>query len=640
MCGVAGIVLNLSDPELRERLTTMAHSMQHRGPDDEGLYISPDARVGLTNRRLAIRDLSAEAHMPMGNTLRNTWITYNGEIYNADSLRSELENAGCVFRSSSDTEVILNGYLVWGSAVVERLRGMFAFAIYDMRQGIDSAKVLLARDQIGVKPLYYAQTSHGFLFASELRALLASGLVDESLDSAGLVGYLMFGSVPGPLTIYQQSKLLEPGTLLELTSEGQAWRINHQRYWFLPDRVTDSPNSAHIIEELRTLLEEAVRTNLVSDAPLGAFLSGGLDSSAVVTLMRKATNGTIRTCSMAFEEADFDEARYARAVATHNHTEHFEQVIVAQDVLNEMDTILDAMDQPTIDGINTYFVSKTSREAGLKVALSGLGGDELFGGYANTFQSVQPLMKMLQFANQVPFGSSLAQTAIDLLPDRLRWAKVRDSLTRPPSFTNAYFVRRGLFAPSEVQALVSPEVWHEAISRFDPTQYINTSTSPSLAGKNNGATQTDYFNWTSRAELSTYTQQQLLRDTDVMSMRHSLEVRVPLLDHVLVEYVLRLPAAEKIGGQRLKALLWKIISSDLPPLVRERKTKQTFTFPFDRWLRGPLSHYSGLRDTQTQRVLRTPAVQDMWHSFQAGKLHWSRPWALFVLQNWLMRRYS
>jgi asparagine synthase (glutamine-hydrolysing) len=638
MCGAAGIVLNSSNQALAERLAAMARLMHHRGPDDEGFYVSADERVGLTNRRLAIRDLSAEGHMPMTDALKNTWITYNGEIYNANSLRQELERAGFIFHSLSDTEVILNGYLAWGSAIVERLRGMFAFAIYDARQGPQSAKILLARDQIGVKPLYYAHTSQAFVFASELRAVLASGFLRPSIDPVGIVGYLMFGSVPGPQTIYEGVKLLEPGAILELVSEEGRWRMTQRRYWFLPDHVAPPSNPSNVIEELRSLLEEAVRINLVSDAPLGAFLSGGLDSSAVVTLMRKATSGTIRTCSVTFEEADFDEARYAKAVAEFNHTEHFEQVIVAQDVLHEMDTILDSMDQPTMDGINTYFVSKTAREAGLKVALSGLGGDELFGGYASTFQSVQPLAKMLQFTQQIPFGSSLARTAIDFMPDRLRWVKVRDSLSRPPSLTSAYFVRRGLFAPSEVQALVSPEVWREAMTRFDPTLYINGSTDTAPVHKMNGSTHTDYFNWTSRAELSTYTQQQLLRDTDVMSMRHSLEVRVPLLDHVLTEYVLRLPAAEKIGGQRVKALLWKIIGPDLPPIVRERQNKQTFTFPFDRWLRDPLQQYSTLRDTQVEKLLRAPAIQNVWRSFQAGKLHWSRPWALFVLQNWLMRK--
>jgi asparagine synthase (glutamine-hydrolysing) len=379
-------------------------------------------------------------------------------------------------------------------------------------------------------------------------------------------------------------------------------------------------------------LEEAVRIHLVSDVPLGAFLSGGLDSSSVVALMRVVTDGPIRTCSMVFQEAAYSEARYAHAVAQAVHAEHYERLITVQDVVNELDRILWAMDQPTIDGINTYFVSQTAREAGLTVALSGLGGDELFGGYHNTFWGVPQVLQALRLAQSLPAGAYLARTVLALIPGRKRWAKVADALTRQPSLASAYLACRGLFAPSEVQALATPDVWYEALKTFDPVQHIADRAA------NNARSSTfnsQSFSWVSRAELRTYTHHQLLRDTDVMSMAHSLEVRVPLLDHRLVEAVLRLPAATKLNGTGPKALLLRCVGDLLPSMVRERHAKQGFTFPFDVWLRGPLRGCYLEWQQSLKGWLRAGEVAKIQYAYQAGKLHWSRPWALAVLGGWM-----
>jgi asparagine synthase (glutamine-hydrolysing) len=504
---------------------------------------------------------------------------------------------------------------------------MFAFAIFDARLSMPS--LFLARDRLGIKPLYYACTSEAFLFASELKGVLASGLVSDEISSAGLVGYLMLGSVPNPLTIYQSVHALKPGCTLLITLGTRLAVPIPKRYWSLPTEVIDPVNKVDAVEQVQALLEEAVRIRLVSDVPLGAFLSGGLDSSAVVALMRQATQGSIRTCSMIFEEAGYSEAPYAREMAKSVEAQHYERVVTAQDVERELERILWAMDQPTVDGVNTYFVSQTAREAGLTVSLSGLGGDELFGGYPNTFQGVPQTLQALSLAQAVPGGAALTRFGINLLPTRYRWAKILDALNRPRTPASAYLARRGLFSPAEVRALVQGDIWEEAQKSFEPLEHIATASG-------NHAAAPSLFSWISRAELSTYTHHQLLRDTDVMSMAHSLEVRVPLLDHRLVEMVLRLPEAIKAKGDQPKALLARAVHHLLPERVRNRTDQQGFVIPFNNWLRGPLRKKVQPSSSRSSDVgwLRPGAVEKIWQDYEAGRQHWSRPWALAALDGW------
>lgn len=630
MCGISGIAISANSRpfDIASPLGAMTRAMTHRGPDDEGLYLDPARRVGLGSRRLAIRDVSAAGHMPMPNDDGTVWITYNGEVYNSDAIRPELEALGYQFRSGNDTEVILRGYEAWGERIVERLRGIFAFAIYDARSARGTPRLLLARDQLGVKPLYYSTTSDSFYFASELNALIAGGRVRADLNSTGLVGYLLFGAVPNPLTIYRDIQALPPGhTLtLELTPTFRPPRL-HQ-YWHLPDKIEPLTNGREVVAEIRALLTEAVKVQLVSDVPLGAFLSGGLDSSIVVALMRQATNGTLRTCSIVFAESDYSEAPYAKAVAEHVGSEHYERLITSDEILQACPAIFSAMDQPTIDGVNSYIVSETARQAGLTVALSGLGGDELFGGYGNTFQQVPRMMQAMQMAQRLPLGVSMAQAAITMLPESAKWNRVADVLHRPASRATAYLTRRGMFAPREVRALVGEETWESATAHFDYVAHVaSRADSPTV----------DDFAWVSRAELTTYTHHQLLRDTDVMSMAHSLEVRVPLLDHILVERVLPLPASAKTNGGSPKPLMAKAVGDLLPPLVRDRRDKKGFVFPWEQWLKGAFGQSV---DPTREPVLglQPQAVRHIWEQFQQGKMHWSRAWTLVALNEWYRRR--
>jgi asparagine synthase (glutamine-hydrolysing) len=630
MCGISGIAISadFAPYDITVPLRAMTNAMSHRGPDDEGISIDPSRRVGLGSRRLAIRDLSATGHMPMPNEEGTVWITYNGEVYNSDEIRPDLEGLGYHFRSGNDTEVILRGYEAWGEKIVHRLRGMFAFAIYDNRPQQGTPRLFLARDQLGIKPIYYAATQHEFFFGSELNTLLASGRVGRDLNPTGMVGYLLFGSVPNPLTIYRDIQALPPGHTLTLELTPTFRQPTLQQYWHLPRETHPVALGRDVVGEIRELLSEAVRMQMVSDVPIGAFLSGGLDSSIVVALMRQATNGTLRTCSIVFAESEYSEAPYAKAVADHVGAEHYERLITADEILQACPTIFSAMDQPTLDGVNSYFVSETARQAGLTVALSGLGGDELFGGYPHTFQQVPKVIRAMELTQRLPLGVPLAQAAMTMMPNAPKWSRFADALDRPASRAGAYLTRRGMFAPREVKALVGQELWEEATANFDYIEHVaSRADSP----------QGDDFAWISRAELTTYTHHQLLRDTDVMSMAHSLEVRVPLLDHVLVERVLQLPATFKMNGGTPKPLMAKAVGDLLPDMVRNRRDKIGFVFPWEQWLKADFGR--AVDPTQEPVLgLQPKAVRHIWSQFQEGKIHWSRAWTLVALNEWYRRR--
>ncbi|MBI1874949.1 MAG: asparagine synthase C-terminal domain-containing protein [Acidobacteria bacterium] len=424
-----------------------------------------------------------------------------------------------------------------------------------------------------------------------------------------------------------------PTSLNELRRAGEASAF---ALWASADKTAvkkadstkvSTPRYEEAVERVRLALEDAVRSHLVSDVPLGAFLSGGLDSSIVVALMRKATSGPIRTCSLVFEERDYSEGAYAREVADAVGSEHYERVITADEAASRLDEVFRAMDQPTSDGVNTYFVSETARQAGLTVALSGLGGDELFGGYPCTFRDAPALARTLEFTSKVPGAAALARATVDAMTNPRRWGNISAALDRPASLASAYVARRSVFSPAEVQTLLSDEVL-EAAGGFDPVAHV-------VARTGSGG---DQFSWLSRAELRSYTHHQLLRDTDVMSMAHSLEVRVPLLDDRLVRLVLGLPESVKREGSGPKPLLIAGAGDLLPARVRSRRDKHGFTLPFDRWLKTTLrSHFEDLFRSEASAggsMCRPAGVRSLWDDYLAGGVHWSRPWAVAAFLRW------
>jgi asparagine synthase (glutamine-hydrolysing) len=607
MCGIAGIIVpeNAQLNDMRGALEKMRAAQHHRGPDDTGAYWDEHARIGFANCRLAIRDLSRAGHMPM--CAGHVCITYNGEIYNADALRAELQRYGHRFQSHSDTEVILRGYVHWKEGVLDRLRGMFAFAIYDA----GTHTLLLARDPLGIKPLYYSHTAP-FCFASELSAFTKAGVTSRVIDDIALSAFLQLGSIPAPLTIYRDIAALPPGHYALVRRRGGG-AVELRRYWTLAQSTTQAT-----VPDVKTALAEAVVSHLVSDVPVGAFLSGGLDSSSVVALAMRASEQPLRTCSIAFEARAYDESGYARAVADALGTQHHERLVTRADFVSALPEFVSALDQPSIDGFNTYFVAQTAREIGLKVALSGLGGDELFGGYPS-FRGVPRLLRALKTTRTL---AGAGATAMRALTRSDRWRKVAEAARRPANAASAYLVYRGLFTRVEAAQLL------RASDPFDaPTHVMERA----------GVVGDSLTDWVGRAELGTYTASQLLRDSDVMSMAHSLELRLPLLDTKLVETVNALPSAQRFRGHGNKPLLRELMKDDLPSIVLDRRERQGFTFPLQEWLAADDTSALWQWDAPVMRHFSRSELSGLQQRFRSGQTHWSRVWALMALNEWSRR---
>ena len=629
MCGIVGIVARKSSlaPEMLERATL---SLAHRGPDDSGTVIlrsdGPEFdEIGLGNRRLAILDLSSHGHQPMQDPATGNWIVYNGEIYNFREIRTRLEHEGIRFTGHSDTEVLLKAYGHSAERCVSELRGMFAFAIWDARH----QRLLLARDPMGIKPLYYCASDRNFLFASELRTLLGTGIVPRKLDTAGLLSYLTFGSVYEPNTLVDGVKALLPGHFL-IWEHGETRII---RYWDLtggePERRSRSKsNEQHKFEtEIRELLEESVRVQLVSDVPVGIFLSGGIDSSSLVALLSR-DGMRLNTFSLVFRESDYNEAQYSRMIAKKFSTEHQELSVSQRDVLDAIPSALQAMDQPTMDGINTFFISRQTRAAGIKVALSGLGGDELFAGYAS-FHIVPQMETLHRLLKLVPsfVRQALASAVTHLAPDTDENRKVAALVRNSGRLLDPYFLSRMLFLPIQRTRLFRA-------MHAEDCKAVDVPLRDNLKR----AQQLDSVNRISYLESRCYMLNTLLRDCDVMSMAHGLEVRVPLIDNQLAERVLAIPGARKIDQRIPKSLLVRALGDRLPPEIVQRP-KRGFTLPFEHWLKDDMRNEV---ETGILRIGVGPlaaivdgqAAHQVWKEFLEGKTSWSRPWALFVLQRW------
>jgi asparagine synthase (glutamine-hydrolysing) len=633
MCGIFGIVArNARIPEgVLERGT---RSLAHRGPDDSGTVVLRDsvagpAEIGLGNRRLAILDLSPLGHQPMHDAETGNWIVFNGEIYNFHDIRLELELTGAKFISHSDTEVVLKAYARWGDGCLEKFRGMFAFALWDAHRH----RLFIARDPMGIKPLYYAQSGSYFVFASEVRTLLGSGVVPCRINPAGLVNYLTFGSAYDPLTLVEGVRSLLPGHILTW----EAGVLRQSSYWDLVDdpatRGRDlaesfAPKEEHAAERLQPILEEAVRLQLISDVPVGVFLSGGIDSSALVSILSRS-GVTASTFSIVFREADFSEAQHSRAVAVKFHTDHHEINVSQSDVLAAIPDALSAMDLPTIDGINTFFVSRETRRAGVKVALSGLGGDEVFAGYSS-FRTVPRLERFAQFWKHLPhMVRGPLSSAFDALSRANDQNRKLVSLARDNGrVLHPYFLSRMLFMPSQ-RAFLLREASGSAADLAAESQSDSLQRALPL----------DVVNRVSYLESRCYMQNTLLRDADFMSMSQGLEVRVPLIDHQLAKAVLALPGAWKVNGTPKKLLVGALAGS-LPEEIVHRP-KRGFTLPFEHWMRQelraeiePVLAKKRIGEGPLGGLLDASYVDKVWKDFLSGETSWSRPWSLYVLQRW------
>ena len=645
MCGICGVAFASRSKDAELRVRAMTAAMRHRGPDEEGFLIG-DARapgLALGMRRLSIIDL-AGGQQPVWNETRDVGVIYNGELYNYRELRERLTLLGHRFATQSDTEILVHAWEEWGEECLTEFRGMFAFALLDLRGRFATAPLLfLARDPLGIKPLYYTQTAEGFAFASEVRALLASGVVPKQISQDALTSFLLFGSASEPVSLVEGVFSLPPGHRM-LLYVPERRRVPRARPWWDPQtspaardqRKPKDVDSA--AKRLRPLLEDAVRAHLIADVPVGLFLSSGLDSGAIAALAARVQAG-IRSFTLSFPGTAYDEAPLARKVAERCGTKHMDVPLDGPAMLARIDEAVAALDQPTMDGINTYFVSWAAREVGLKVALSGLGGDELFAGYAS-FANTALLQRLTRLAWFVP--RPMRRAVAPLIASIVGTRVARDAAgkavaawTNPDTLPHPYFYARALFPPGQLERLVEPRFRPSTIGAdgvtLEPTWLGWLDRTASEAGKLEPVAATSWL------EMRCYMASTLLRDTDSVSMARSLEVRVPLLDTPLVEFVSSLPDAARHRAGTQKALLVEALSGLLPEEVLGQR-KKTFTLPWEEWLSGPLrprleSSFADIAPSLAPH-LRAEGVRSVWTAFLEGKTSWSRPWALYVLNEW------
>jgi len=628
MCGIAGVLLSqatLPRAELEARLWAMTEAVRHRGPDDQEIWT--DGLAGLVQARLAIIDLSAAANQPIASQDGSVWLTFNGEIYNFAEIRADLERLGYVFRSRGDAEVIANGWHAWGPRVFDRMRGMFALALWDRR----TRQLILARDRLGKKPLYYAPTSGGLLFGSEIKALLTWPGMPRVPNLTAIDHYLSLQYVPAPETAFAGVFRVPAAHYLVVSPDPEgAWRdMELVRYWRLPE-----PNAARagrpaqeLERELVAHLEEAVRLRLISDVPLGAFLSGGVDSASVVAMMARVGGGTVKTFTIGFGDARYDETRYARMVAERYATEH-EEYVVEPDAAAVLPRLVWHYGEPFADpsAIPTYYVSELARRK-VTVALNGDGGDEAFLGYSR-YQAMRHLAQL----DRLPEWSRLALARLLSyapagLQRELRLPRIRDILEASAGRSEQRYAGTIVFfADRDKEAgygdAMRGQLEHSALDLLAP--YF-AAADGLVAGAN----------W---ADLHTYLPDDLMVKVDVASMAHGLETRSPLLDHVLLEWAASVPAETRMAGGRTKALFKRAMEPYLPREVIYRK-KMGFGCPIDEWLRAelkPLAYDTLLSQPARERgLLRPDYVRRLLDEHCSGsRNHHTRLWALLMLELW------
>jgi asparagine synthase (glutamine-hydrolysing) len=581
MCGIAGFLQ--SEPGIQDLEPVLAgfqRALRHRGPDDCGFWMNADGSAGLAHTRLSILDLSPSGHQPMVSEDGRRVICFNGEIYNFRELRRALEESGEVFRTQSDTEVLLRLHAREGASMVERLRGMFAFCLWDKAE----QTALLARDPLGIKPLYVHESRGRLAFASELRALTGSGLFRPTLDERAVQGFFETGSVPEPLTLAKEVRLLEAGHTL-------IWRAGasrRRRYWRLQFGETFAGDP---VQHTREALLDSVRHHFVSDVPVGVFLSGGIDSTAVLALANETGHRGIGSFSITVDDPESDEGEVAKRTAKHFGSDHHEMLLDAEVARGLFGEFLKHTDQPSIDGLNTFTVSALARRHGMKVVLSGLGGDELFGGYAS-FSKIPQMLRLHHWLGCSPFLPGLLRCGGP------RHRRMADFLSGSGSVEGAFAALRGIFSRPEAAAL---------------TAWITGGSAPLPEVVEAGAGEDGTLDCISALELTRYMRNQLLRDSDVMSMAHGLELRVPLVDRVLVEKVTQVPAAQRLRPN--KGLFTDAVPEVPDWVVNQRK--RGFLFPYQKWLGGEWG--ASFEEACAQSPVAVP--------------QWYQKWSLFMLRH-------
>lgn len=594
MCRIAGIIDKaLPNAELQDMVKDMCSILKNGGPDDEGIYSLPEYHLVLGNRRLALQDLSNAGHQPMSYHNGRYHITYNGEIYNFLQLKAQLIQEGFTFKSNSDTEVILASFTAWGTKAFEKFNGMFAFALLDTH----NANIYLVRDASGIKPLYYSASDQRLVFASEIKAFKPIPGLQEQ-DPKWPIFMMAYGHLPEPITTLKHVKPLKKGTFLKYKLGKGTWSTSTFSEFSYFEKISDRKDA---IEEVKICLAKAVKRHLLSDAPIGVFLSGGVDSSIIALLANDKSNTHLNTLSLYFAESQYSEKRYQDILLPRLSCNHHQHLLSEKEFHNNLPAIISDMDLPSTDGINTWFISKYAKANGLKAVLSGVGGDELYGGYPsfNRMKVVEKLEKLPDIFLKNSYKTSLKKI------HRLCYLSLEGAKGK-------YLFLRGHFIPDEIARHLNmdeKEVWD--ILKEEPV--LDNISNLSLK------------NQASSMEMNLYMQNQLLRDADIMSMAHGVEIRVPFLDKEFITLSLQIQTSIKYAGNYRKQLLIDAFKDILPEPIWNRP-KMGFSFPFKDWLAN---------DEYVKNIIHSgsDAVKKDYIKFRSGKLHWFQLLSLILLQH-------
>ncbi|WP_426671953.1 asparagine synthase (glutamine-hydrolyzing) [Mucilaginibacter sp. McL0603] len=592
MCRITGMISHRLQPdEIREKVMVMCNTLQHGGPDDEGIFSDDKVNLVFGHRRLSIIDLSQNGHQPMADVRQKVWITFNGEIYNYLELKDQLIALGARFHSNTDTEVIIAAYIYWGMACFSKLRGIFAFALYDT----EKALTYLVRDSSGVKPLYYHIENGQLSFSSEVKALKKAGIANET-DPNWQIRFLAYGHIPEPYTTLKNVYSLPKGEFLCWHHHKNTYEI-HSYHVITPNtRITDFEEAK---ESIRTALKLAVNRQLIADAPIGVFLSGGIDSSLLTLLANEEKKAQLKTISIYFNEKAYDERMYQSLVLKEIDGEKFAHIVKQQDFEEFLPRIIADMDMPTTDGINTWFISKYAHEDGLKAVLSGIGADELFGGYPS-FNRIKYLKRLRKYP------VSLFQLTNYFTSDRYK----KISFLNYDHPLADYLMLRGLYNPSDIAKILDTDIHHIEDVLFNEKPLPNI--------RNYNELDAAWF------ETNLYMQNQLLRDTDVMGMSQALEIRVPFLDEDFKKLTDNISSEIRFDSRQPKKLLIDSFKDILPEAIWNR-SKMGFTFPLQEWMKA-------YPEMNNEDLFRGKKAQSIVKSFKNNSLHWSKVFSLYQIR--------